>query len=114
MKLLYGADRCADWWDFEFEIGRAPRDSEYCAVWRALFKSFVPIDRGLAPAYRYLIRNRASVSQGAAQRDQGDVSAMGFQTASSFVKLGATPDELRALLRSYVDDVPPSVALAIA
>ena len=38
---------------------------------------------------------------------------MGLQTESSCVKLGVTADELGALLRSYVDDIPPSVVSVI-
>ena len=67
-----------------------------------------------SPAFRYLIRRRASVLQGAVQHDREDVSAAGFQTASSRVELGVTPGELGALLRSYVDGIHPAMALAIA
>ena len=48
LKLFYGTDRCADWWDVEFEMGRVPFDSKYCAVWHAPSESFVPIKRGVA------------------------------------------------------------------
>ena len=38
---------------------------------------------------------------------------MGFETAAPFVALGVTPAELGALLRAYVDNIPPSALAAI-
>ena len=43
LELLHGSDRCADWWGEVFEMGRAPSDSKFCAVWHALFESLAPI-----------------------------------------------------------------------
>ena len=94
------------------EMGRAPFDSKFCAAWRALFESFVPIGRGMAPVCRHLIRSRAEVLQGAPRADQEDVSAMGCGAAAFFVKLGVSPAELGAPLRAYVDANPPSVDAA--
>ena len=71
-------------------MGRAPVDSKFCAVWYALFESLVPIGRGLAPVFRYLIRGRAAVTLGTAPLYKEDVSALGFETASPFVPLGVT------------------------
>ena len=90
-------------------MGRALFDSKFCAVWRALFELFVPFERGLAPVFWYLIRGRAAVLQGTAPLDQGGVSAMGVEVASSSAQSGATPAELGALLRLYVDGIPPSI-----
>ena len=94
-------------------MSRASFDSKFCAVWRAMFESFVQIDGGLAPVYRYLIRSRAAVLQGAGHGDRDDVAGLGFKTASSFVQLGATPAELGAPLRAYVDEIPPSAVAVI-
>ena len=62
LKILYSSERRADWWDVEFEVGRAPFDSKFRAVWHALFESFVPIKRRLAPVYQYLICSRRALS----------------------------------------------------
>ena len=94
-------------------MGRAPFGSKCCPIWHALFESRVPVERGLAPAYRYLIRSRAAVLQGAVQCDQEDVSATGSQTASCFVKLGVAPAELGAAPRLYVAGIPPFAASEI-
>ena len=45
-----GAD---EWWDATFHLGRVPFDSKYCAVWRALFESFAPVERASAPVCRF-------------------------------------------------------------
>ena len=94
-------------------MGRAPFDTKFRAVRHALFESFVPLERGSAPVYQYLIRSRAAVSQGAEHVNQEDVSTTGFKTAAPFVKLGVSADELGALLRSFLGDSPPSAAPVI-
>ena len=60
LRALFGENHQSDWWGAAFEMGRAPFDSKFCTVWHALFELFFPIERGLAPAYRHLIRPRAS------------------------------------------------------
>ena len=37
LKVLFGDGGHADWRGAEFELGRAPFDSKFCAVWRAFF-----------------------------------------------------------------------------
>ena len=55
LRDLYGATDASSWRGKPFEMGRAPFDSNYCEVWRALFKPFAPLERILAPAYRHLL-----------------------------------------------------------
>ena len=113
LRTLYGDDRYADWRDDELEIGRAPRGAKFCAVRHASFESFVPIGRGLAPVFRYLIRSRAAVLRGTVPHGQEDVPAMSFESAPSFVQLGVTSADVGALPRSYVGGIPPSVVSVI-
>ena len=103
----------SDWWGASFEIGRAPFDSKFCAVWHALFESFAPIERGLAPAYRCLVRSRAAALLGSSVVDREDVRPMGLETASPIWNLGVSPAEWGDLLRSYVHGVPQSAVLVI-
>ena len=56
VRKLQGRADADAWWDVPFHMGRVPFDSKYCAVWRALFESFAPIERVLAPAFRALLR----------------------------------------------------------
>ena len=106
-KPVYSERYQSDWWDVAFEIGRAPFDSKFCALRNALSES-------LAPIYRHLIRGSAAAVRGGSAAGQESVSSMGFETASSLVQLGAFSAELGDLLLSYVEDVPKSVAPAIA
>ena len=106
---LYGRPWRADWWDSKFEIGRALSDSQYCAVWRALFESFAPVERALAPAYRFLIRARGSLLQGESVPNRTDVQSMACETASSSWELGVPPSEEESVLRAYVGEIPASV-----
>ena len=114
VNCLYGRPGCADWWDSEFEIGRAPFDPRYCAVWRALFESFALVERALAPVYRFLIRARGSLLRGESAPNRMDVQSMAFETVSSSRELGAPPTELEGALRACVDGIPASVAPIIA
>ena len=43
LRDLPGASDASSWWGEPSEIGRAPRDLKYCALWRALFESFGPL-----------------------------------------------------------------------
>ena len=95
-------------------MGRAPFDLKFRAVWHALFESFAPFERGLAPVYRHLIRGRAATLRVDAAADQESVSSFGFEKALSFLQFGASSAELGDLLRSYVEEIPQSVALVIA
>ena len=52
LKAGLGDKGHAGWRGAVFEWGSAPFDSKFCAVWRAFFESFAPIERGLAPVYR--------------------------------------------------------------
>ena len=82
-------------------------------MWRALFESFAPVERALAPVFRFLIHPRAATLRGDAAPGSSDVRTMAFQTASSTLNLGASPEELGSLLRAYVGDVPESAALIL-
>ena len=106
---MYGRPGCADWWDSEFEIGRALFDSRPCAVWRDLFEYFAPVERALAPAYRFLIRARGSLLQGESVPNRTDVQSMACETASSSWELGVPPSEEESVLRAYVGEIPASV-----
>ena len=114
VNRLFGRPGCADWQDAEFEIGRAPFDSQYCASWRALFEPFAPVERALAPIYRFLIRARGSLLLGESAPGRADAQAMAFETVSSSRRLGAPPTEFESVLRAYVDDIPASVAPTFA
>ena len=88
LTALYGDSGQSYWWGASFEMGRAPFDSKFCAVWRALFEYLPPIERSLAPVYRRLIRLRAAALQGSSVVDHEDVRPMGFETDSYMRKLG--------------------------
>ena len=94
-------------------MGRAPFDAKYCAVWHALFESFAPVERELAPVYRFLIRSRVAALRGDAVPDSSDVRTMALETVLSTLNSGASSLELEALLRTYIDDIPESVAAII-
>ena len=68
------------WWGAEFQMGRAPFDSKYCAVWRAMFESFAPAERALSPAYRLLLRSRGARLRGEAVPDAQAVHKTAFDT----------------------------------
>ena len=42
VRKLHGGPEAAGWWGENFQLGRAPFDSKYCAVWHALSESFAP------------------------------------------------------------------------
>ena len=69
--------------------------------------------RALAPVYRFLIRSCVATLRGDAAPDSSDVGTMAFETVLSTLKLGASPLELEALLRAYVDDIPEPVVSII-
>ena len=87
---LYDSPGSADWWGAGFQMGRAPFGAQYCAVWRALFESFAPVKRALAPVYRFLISSRAATLRGDAAPDSSDVRTAAFQAALSILNLGAS------------------------
>ena len=78
----------ADWWGAEFQIGRAPLGAKYFAVWRALFESFAPVERALAPVYRFVICSRVARFRGEAAPDSSDVRTVAFRTALSTLNVG--------------------------
>ena len=102
---LYDSPGSDDWRGAKFQMGRAPFDAKYFSVWRALFESFAPAERALAPVYRFLIRSRVATLRGDTAPDPSDVRTMAFETALSTLNLGALSLELEALLRSYVADI---------
>ena len=114
MNRLYGRPGCADWWDSEFEIDRAPFRSRCCAVWRVLFESFAPVGRALAPVYRLMIRARGSLIRGESAPNRTDVQSVAFETASSLWKLGVPQSELESGLRAYVGDIHGAATSIIA
>ena len=91
-------------------MGRAPFDSKFFASRHALFESFALIERGLAPAYRHLIRPCAAALQGSPAVDHEDVRPMGFEAVSPILKLGASAAEFGDLSRSYGGGIPQSAA----
>ena len=64
LRDLYGAADASSWSAEPFEMGRAPYDSEFCAVWRALFESSAQLRRALSPLRRHLLRARLSIVMG--------------------------------------------------
>ena len=74
--------------DAKFQVGRAPFDAKYCAVWRALFESFAPVERALAPVYRFVICSRVARFRGEAAPDSSDVRTVAFRTALSTLNVG--------------------------
>ena len=114
IEKLSGRKNAGDWWDVPFHMGRVPFDSKYCAVWHALFESFAPVERVLAPVFRLLIRARAAQITGGAKSDPGSAYLLAFRTAAQSMDLGVQPDELQSVLQSYVHDLPQEVVLAIA
>ena len=114
VSCLFGGPGGTDWWDAEFEIGRAPFGARYCAVSRAVFESFAPAERALAPAYRSLIRARGSLLRGEYAPNPSDAQSMAFERVSPSRKLGVSQTELGRVLRNYVDDIPASAASIFA
>ena len=114
LRASYGDSDQSDWWDVALGMGPAPTDSEFCAARRALFESFVPIERGSAPAYRRLICSRAAAPLGSSVVDHEGVRPMGFETVSSIRKLESASDVLGDLLRLYLDGIPQSAVLVIS
>ena len=43
IEKCHGKSGSLAWWDESFQMGRAPFDSKFCAVWRALFEAFAPV-----------------------------------------------------------------------
>ena len=78
VEKLRGRPGAREWRGAEFQLGRAPFDSRYCAVWRALFESFAPAERALAPVYRFLIRSRGAKLCGEAVPDSKAVYQAAF------------------------------------
>ena len=113
-QVLFGDECRADWWGAEFELVRAPLDLKFCFIRRAFFESFAPIERGLAPAYRLFLRNRAAKLSGSSPAVPGGASAMAVKTVAAFVNLGVNAQQLGGLLRAYVDGLPPPVVKVIA
>ena len=113
VNALYCSPGSANWWGAKFQMGRAPFDTRYCAVRHALFESFAPVERALAPIYRFLIRTRVATLRGDTAPDSSDVRTMAFETALSTLNLGASSLELEALLRAYIHDIPEFVVSII-
>ena len=81
VKKLHGRSDAADWWGEKIQLGRAPFDSKYCAVWHVVFGSFPPAERALALVCRFLIRPRGAKLRGEAVPDFRPVNQMAFDTA---------------------------------
>ena len=108
---LRGRPGTADWRDKEIQLGRAPFDSKYCPVWNALFESFAPVERALAPVYKFLIRCRGP-NKGSVPGSKA-VYQMAFDAVSQTIALRVSPVGLEHVLRDYVEDVAPPVVLTI-
>ena len=83
-------------------------------MWHALFESFAPIERVLAPVFRLLLRARATQLTGGAETENESSYQVVFRTAAESVDLGVEPDELQRVLQAYVEDLSPEVVMAIA
>ena len=86
----YGAEA---WWDEPFPTGRAPFDSKYCAVWRALFESFAPVERPPSSVFRLLIRSRSSRLRGETVPDAQVTNKVSLDAVSQTIDLGVSPAE---------------------
>ena len=71
-----------NWWDAEFQLGRAPFDSKNCAIRHALFESFASAGRALAPVFRFLIRSRGAQLRGESVPDPKEVRQAAFDILS--------------------------------
>ena len=114
LKMLFGDEGHADWWGAEFELGRAPLNSEFYAAWRAFCESFAPIVQGIAPARRLSVKSRAAEFRGSPPAVSGDAYAMASKTVAPLVDLGVDAQELGELRRAYADGISPSVVKVIA
>ena len=111
---LHGMVGGGSWRDEPFQIGRVPFDSKYCAVWHALFESFAPVERVLAPVFRLLIRARSAELTGRPEREAASACDMAFHTATESMDLGVSSAELQCIMRAHVEDLPPEVVKVIA
>ena len=103
----------AAWRDEFFQTGRAPFDSKHCAVWRALFESFAPVERSLGPVYRLLLRSRGAGARGNPAPDSQAVYKLALDSASLTIDLGVTPLDLERVLHAYADDIPESTVTSL-
>ena len=87
---MHGCAGAGDWWGQEFQIGRVPFDSKYCAVWRAFFESFAPAERVLAPVYRFPLRSRGARLRGGGVPSPGSLHKVAFDAVSKTRNLKAS------------------------
>ena len=87
-------------------MGRAPFDSKYRAVWRAMFESFAPVERALPPVYRLLLRSRGVRLRGVAVPDAQSAHKVASDTASQAIEAGVSLAEPERVLRAYVEAIP--------
>ena len=59
IEKCHGKPGALAWRDESFQMGRAPFDSKFCAVWRALFQSFAPAERALGLVFPSLSAHAA-------------------------------------------------------
>ena len=83
-------------------------------MWRALFEMFVPVERALGPAYRLLLRERASALR-IPPSAKGDPvpTRVASETALQASPLPAYAEEADSLLRAYVAGIPGAVPRAV-
>ena len=101
------------WRGEEFQLGRAPSDSKYCAVWHALFESFAPAERPLSPVLRLLLRSRGARLRGETAPDFQAGCKLALDSVSLTTDSGAPPAELERVLHAYVEDIPTHVVETI-
>ena len=104
----------APWRDLEFEMRCRRYGAQYLAVWHALFELFVLIERVLRPAYRLLLRERAS----AIRQDNGveigpGATRVTLEAALKVIPCLASAEEMGSLMRAYVVEVPGALIRAI-
>ena len=94
-KLVSKGIEPVPWWDVECEIGRRQYDAQYSAARHSLFETFAPSERALDPAYRFLLRARAS-QLGVIPATKGNPGATGvaFETTSRAIPSPVSAEEV--------------------
>ena len=100
--------------DPAFAMGRRRYNTQYSAVWHALFELFVPIERAMGPAYRLLHRERASaLSPDRGVRIGPGAARAALATALRVIPLPAAAEEMDSLLRPFAVEVADALIRAI-
>ena len=96
-------------------MGRRRYDTQYPAVWCALFELFVPIERALGPAYRLRLRERADALRTDRSAEIGPGSTrVALETAFQVSPLPVSTEEMDRLLRASAAEIPDAAIRAIS